>query len=71
MISVIIRTKDEVGWLERCLRAVRLQSLPVEQIIVVDNVSTDGTRDHPGRGRHPKREIETPPQFPAVNYIWL
>jgi glycosyltransferase involved in cell wall biosynthesis len=45
MISVIIRTKDEVGWLERCLRAVRLQSLPVEQIIVVDNVSTDGTRD--------------------------
>jgi glycosyltransferase involved in cell wall biosynthesis len=45
MISVIIRTKNEAIWLERCLRAVRLQSLTIDAVILVDNDSVDGTPD--------------------------
>ena len=45
MISVIIRTKNEAAWIERCLQAVALQSYPEVEVIVVDNASTDGTCD--------------------------
>jgi glycosyltransferase involved in cell wall biosynthesis len=44
MISIVIRTKNEEGWIERCLAAVALQDLPEWEIILVDNASTDGTR---------------------------
>ena len=42
MISVVIRAKDESAWLNRCLTAVRNQTVPAE-IVVVDNESTDGS----------------------------
>ena len=42
MISVVIRAKNEAVWLNRCLTAVRNQTLPAE-IVVVDNESTDGS----------------------------
>ncbi|WP_250443161.1 glycosyltransferase family 2 protein [Actinotalea sp. C106] len=40
--SVIVRAKDKADTIERTLRAVRDQSVPVE-IVVVDSGSTDGT----------------------------
>ena len=45
MISVIIRTKNEAAWLRRCLRAVQLQSLSADTVVVVDNDSEDDTLD--------------------------
>lgn len=44
MISIVIRTKNEEAWLERCLAAVALQDLPDWEVILVDNASTDDTR---------------------------
>ena len=43
MISVVIRTKNEAAWIERCLTAVSLQDHPDFEMIVVDNESTDDT----------------------------
>jgi rhamnosyltransferase len=40
--SVIVRAKNEIESIERCLRLVREQTQPVE-LIVVDSGSTDGT----------------------------
>lgn len=42
-ISVVIRTKNEEKWLWRCLSGISNQSLPAEEIIIVDNSSTDNT----------------------------
>jgi rhamnosyltransferase len=40
--SVIVRAKDEAADIERCLRRIRAQTVPVE-LLVVDSGSTDGT----------------------------
>src|SRR5262245_56898027 len=40
--SVILRAKNEIASIERCLRLVRDQTVDVE-LIVVDSGSTDGT----------------------------
>jgi len=45
MISVIVRTKNEVAWIARCLRALSFQRNRRFEVIVVDNESTDGTQD--------------------------
>jgi rhamnosyltransferase len=42
--SVIVRAKNESNDIERCLKSLRAQSVPVE-IIVVDSGSTDSTVD--------------------------
>lgn len=42
MISVVIRAKNEAAWLDKCLAAVRGQSVLAE-VVVVDNDSTDGS----------------------------
>lgn len=44
MISAVIRACNEELWLNRCLCAVSNQRLPVDDIIIVDNDSTDRTR---------------------------
>jgi glycosyltransferase involved in cell wall biosynthesis len=44
MISLVIRTKNEAGWIERCLRAIALQDLSDWEVVVVDNESADDTR---------------------------
>ncbi len=44
-ISVIIRAKNEEKWLASCLNAVAGQDCPAIEIIVVDNDSTDRSRD--------------------------
>lgn len=43
MISVIIRTKNEANWIERCLSAIAQQAMADAEVIVVDNASTDRT----------------------------
>jgi glycosyltransferase involved in cell wall biosynthesis len=43
MISVVVRSKNEVMWLERCMRALSNQRLGNLDVILVDNESTDGT----------------------------
>ncbi len=44
-VSVIIRTKNEVAWIERVLKALMYQDYNDREIIVVDSGSTDGTQD--------------------------
>jgi glycosyltransferase involved in cell wall biosynthesis len=44
MISLVIRTKNEAGWIARCLTAIALQDLPDQEVVLVDNESTDDTR---------------------------
>lgn len=42
-VSIVIRAKNEAAWLRRSLPALRLQSRPPAEIIVVDNASADET----------------------------
>ena len=44
------------GWIDRCLNSLYASTIPVT-VIVVDNLSTDGTRDH------------VPEKYPDV--IWM
>lgn len=43
MISIVVRTKNEGHWIERCLAAIALQDVPEREVVLVDNASTDGT----------------------------
>ena len=43
LISIIIRTKNEVDWIESCIDAINFQDYKNFEIIIVDNNSTDGT----------------------------
>jgi len=42
-VSVVIPVKDDAVLLERCLSALRTQTRPPDEVIVVDNASTDAT----------------------------
>ena len=48
-ISVVIPAKDDADLLERCLRALAQQSRRADEIIVVDNDSSDDTADRARR----------------------
>lgn len=47
LVSVIITTRNEEKNIERCLKSIKAQSYPLEEIeiIVVDNNSVDKTKD--------------------------
>ena len=45
IVSVIIPTKNSEETLEECLKSIKQQSYPHIEIIVVDNFSTDNTRN--------------------------
>lgn len=42
-VSVIVRAKDEGKWIERCLKALRLQRKVQLEVTLVDNESSDRT----------------------------
>jgi glycosyltransferase involved in cell wall biosynthesis len=44
-VSVIIPTYNEKGYIEDCLKSIFRQSIKPDEIIVVNNNSTDGTMD--------------------------
>ncbi|MGB9912616.1 MAG: glycosyltransferase family 2 protein, partial [Candidatus Kapaibacteriota bacterium] len=58
-ISVVIATRNRKDDLIRTLQAYRNQNYPDKEIIVVDNCSTDGTKE------------TIPSLFPDVKYYWL
>jgi len=43
LVSIIIRTKNEEQWIDKCLRRVYKQDYPHFEVILVDNCSTDNT----------------------------
>lgn len=49
LVSVIIPTKNSEKTIETCLKSVREQTYPIIEVIVVDNYSTDRTREIAGR----------------------
>ncbi|MBC8449710.1 MAG: glycosyltransferase family 2 protein [Chloroflexi bacterium] len=60
-VSIIIRTKNEVAKMEKCLTALLAQDTPRRcEIVVIDSGSTDGTLDI--CRRFPVRLHEIPPQ---------
>lgn len=44
-VSVIVTTKNEIKNIESCLKSISLQSYKNIEIIVIDNNSTDGTKE--------------------------
>lgn len=45
MISILITTYNSARFLERCFESIRAQTHRPVEVIIVDNASTDGTRD--------------------------
>lgn len=45
LISVVIPVKNEVGKIRACIEGILMQTVPVQEIVVVDSGSTDGTLD--------------------------
>lgn len=45
LVSLVIRSQNEIAWIGQCLMAVKLQKIENVEIVVVDNGSTDGTRE--------------------------
>ena len=43
-ISVVVCAHNEARWLGACLHSVLAQTRPADEVLVVDNASTDGTR---------------------------
>ena len=42
-VSIIVRTKNEERWIDKCLQAIAQQKYANYEVIVVDNASTDAT----------------------------
>ncbi len=58
-VAAVIVTYNDVGMLRDLLEDLCAQSRPVDEIVVVDNASSDGT----------EHEVRT--NYPAVKYVWL
>jgi GT2 family glycosyltransferase len=55
-ISVVIPNWNGLQWLPRCLEAITAQTLRPDDLIIVDNASTDGSVDYL-RDTHPEARI--------------
>jgi len=44
-ISVVIAVRNGARTLQRCIDSIRNQSYPLKELVIVDGMSTDGTRD--------------------------
>lgn len=44
-VAVVIPCRDDAPYLDACLRALAVQTRPPDEVIVVDNGSTDGSAD--------------------------
>ena len=63
--SVVIPVRNDVRYLERCLRALGQQTCPPNEIVVVDNGSTDGLAHL--LDRHPEvRSVAEPVRGVAI-----
>ena len=56
LVSVVVTTKNEQSNIERCLQSICTQTYEPIEIILVDNGSTDLTR-------------QSPPDIPAMSLI--
>jgi glycosyltransferase involved in cell wall biosynthesis len=65
-ISVIIPTRNRRAFLREAIASVLAQTVPVQEIIVVDDGSTDGTADQFHNTQHPVRYIHQSPAGPAA-----
>jgi len=45
-VGCVVVTYNKVNYLKKCLSAIENQSFPIKKIIVIDNSSTDGTKDY-------------------------
>lgn len=45
IVSVVIPVKNEAVWMAACLEGILSQTVAVEEILVIDSGSTDGTQD--------------------------
>ena len=56
IVYTILVTYNRLGMFKKCLSSVINQTYPIKKIIVVDNLSTDGTREYLKKiqKRHPK-----------------
>jgi glycosyltransferase involved in cell wall biosynthesis len=45
VVSVIVTTRNSIRTIERCLASIRAQDYPHIELILVDNFSTDGTKE--------------------------
>lgn len=57
MVSVVITAYNVEAWIEQCILSVCKQSLDDIEIIVVEDCSTDGTRDILARIREPRLKV--------------
>ncbi|MDF2992698.1 MAG: glycosyltransferase [Microbacterium sp.] len=74
-VSIIVPAFNEKAVIARCLEAIVGQTVPAAEVLVVDNRSTDGTRevvrrfiaDHPGAGIRLLRQDERQGLVPTRN----
>lgn len=65
-VSVVIPAKNDAAALARCLNALQFQSRPPDEVIVVDNASTDNTA-HVARGFGARVISQPLPGIPAAS----
>ncbi|MBZ5514908.1 MAG: glycosyltransferase family 2 protein [Acidobacteriia bacterium] len=60
LVSVLITTHNEAGVLPHCLKSLTNQEYPQLEVIIVDNASTDDTREILGRLERSHRVLYNP-----------